>query len=321
MGDIVHGLGALGALRCSLPDSRIDWVVERRWGPLLEGCGDLNEVILLDRSPASEVVRCIRTLRAAQYDYAVDFQGLYKSALLALACGAPRRVGFARSHAREPLAAVFYTQKVVPQGLHVADQNRSLVQAAGADGKVHRFSALRVEESPATLAARLELGFPRQYFVVSPGGGWKSKLWPPERYGELCRLLIARTGWKAVANCSRGEEALGEGVRRAAAPAYVKTASLDVSLLKTLLAGAAIVIAGDSGPLHLAAALGTPVVGLYGPTDPARNGPYCQEEFVVRNAKPEETSYRRGTSYSGAMLSISVGQALEAVERRLSFAR
>jgi ADP-heptose:LPS heptosyltransferase len=147
LGDVVHALPAASALRDAFPDARIDWVIDARWQRLLEANPDLNEVIAYDRKQAGSLSSCIRKLRAARYTCAIDFQGLYKSALLALASGAPRRIGFQSSYAREGLVAMLYTDRLNPLGPHKVDHNRTLVERAGAKLGPPRFPlAIRSED-------------------------------------------------------------------------------------------------------------------------------------------------------------------------------
>ena len=317
LGDLVHTLPAAGALRDSFPQARIDWLVDHHWRTLLEGNPDINEVIALDRRAGGGIFACVRRLRAAHYTCAIDFQSLYRSAILALASGAKRRVGFDRSYAREPAAALLYTQRVKPTGRHKVEHNLCLVESVGAQRGTPRFPVAVSPEADAHVARDLAARGLAEFFVISPGGGWRSKCWPPDRFGELHREVARRHGWRGVVSFSAAERELAETVRRAAGEPEPVVLSMDLAQLTALLRLAKLVVGGDTGPLHLASALGTPVVGLYGPTDPARNGPFSPGDVVVRNAGPEETTYRRGSEYSTAMLSISVEQAVDAIERRL----
>jgi lipopolysaccharide heptosyltransferase I len=317
LGDVVHTLPAVAALREAFPCARIDWVIEEKWAPLLQGSPDVNEVVQLDRTSFATIRGCLRRLRAAANDCVLDFQGLYKSAVLARLSRAPKRVGWDRRFAREGGSALFYTHHVAPKAAHVVDQNLELVASVGARIEAVRFPLVVSSEIENQIARLLLSQGVGEYFVLSPGGGWRSKCWPPELYGELCRRLTERTGWRGVINYGPGESELAEAVRQSAAKSDPVCCSVPLDQFMALLRRAKLVVAGDSGPLHLAVALGTPVVGLYGPTDPARNGPYSKVDVVVRNAAAEETTYRRGDEYSPAMLSITVEQALAACERRL----
>jgi heptosyltransferase-1 len=179
MGDIIHALPAAGALRKTFPAARLDWVVEFRWRPLLEQVPLVNSILSFDRGSWRDVRRAVAELRRARYTCAIDFQGLYKSALLTRLSGAHQRVGFARSHAREGGAALFYTDRVAPAAAHVVMQNLALAERAGAQA----FNSLAPAEFPlrvlpeaeTTVVRLLSKEGVREYFLFSPGGGWKSK--------------------------------------------------------------------------------------------------------------------------------------------------
>lgn len=316
LGDILHTVPAVAALRAAHRNARIDWVVERKWAPVLEGSPALNEVIPFDRRSLWGAVECVQRLRENRYTCAIDFQGLYKSSVLAGLSGAPRRIGFERSSAREEGAAMFYTERVAPAGRHVTELNYSLAEQAGASRPAAPEYPLRVPAGgAASIRARLhDLGITGEYMVVGPGGSWRAKCWPADRYGELCRELGKRSDVRIVVIHGPGEKSAAEEVLRAAAPARPAILATTIEELMGLLAHARFLIAADSGPLHLAAALGTPVVGLYGPTDPARNGPFVPGAIIVHKARPEEISYKRRAEYSAAMLRITVDDVLAAAD-------
>ena len=317
LGDLVHTIPAVAALRSSFPEARLDWVVEQKWSPLLDLVVGVNEVIPLERTFAG-LRACVRRLRSARYTCAIDFQGLYKSAVLAWLSGARRRVGFDGSAAREPGAAWFYTDRVRPTGRHVAELNSSLAVRAGAKSEAAlRFPLSVPEEETGRMRDRLAAEGVTSYFVVSPGGGWKSKCWPPERYGALCAELWRRYSLRAVVNVGPGEEPLAAALVAASAPADPLVVRPSLKELAALLAGAKLMVAADTGPLHLAAALGTRVVALFGPTDPGRNGP-VPSGMVLRNASAEATTYKRGDVYSLAMVSLSVDQVFAAAVEQMS---
>jgi heptosyltransferase-1 len=315
LGDILHTLPAVAALRAAHRNARIDWVVERKWAPVLEGSPAISEVIPFDRGSVFGALACVRRLRQANYTCAIDFQGLYKSSVLAMLSAAPRRIGFERGWAREAGAGVLYTERVTPTGRHVAELNYSLAERAGAVRPSRPEYPLRVPAGgAASVRARLAERGIGDYIVVGPGGSWRAKCWPAERYGEFCREFERRSGLRAVVIHGPGEESLAEETCRAASPATPVVIATMIEELMGLLAHARCVVAADSGPLHLAAALGAPVVGLYGPTDPARNGPFAPGAVIVSEARPEEISYKRRAAYSPAMLRISVEHVLEAAD-------
>lgn len=319
MGDVIHAIPSASALRDTFPGARIDWAIDLKWARLLEGNSDLTEVIAADRTSASAVASTVRRMRAAKYTCAIDFQALYKSALLAFASGAPRRIGFQSSYAREGLASLLYTDSLNPRGAHKVEHNLTLAEFAGAKKSVSRFPLVVRPEDEDRAARELAAHALEEFHVLNPGGGWRSKCWPAQRYGELHRTLAARYGWRGVVTFGPGEEGLAREVTEAAGDPPAAAISLELGPLMALMRRARFVVSADTGPLHLAAALDVPVVGLFGPTDPARNGPYSLDSsrhIVLRNPQNCETTYARGKTYSPAMLSIGVPQVAEAIARR-----
>ena len=318
MGDIIHALPAAAALRDTFPRARIDWLIDPVWARLLEGSPDISNVISVDRKSATGIRKAVDRLRSAEYTCAIDFQALYKSAILSFASRAPRRIGFASGYAREGLAALLYTHHFNPRGAHKVDHNLTLAEAAGAQRRAPRFPLrIRAEDDDLVTRALALHGLDR-FFVLNSGGGWRSKCWPPERYGELHRKLATRLGLRGVVTAGPGEDKLAERVIGASgAPAPVAI-PLGLGPLAALLRRARFIVSADTGPLHLAAALGTPVIGLFGPTDPSRNGPFSADpsrHVIIRNPRGCETSYRRGASYSPSMLSITADQVVENISR------
>ncbi|HVN08374.1 MAG TPA: glycosyltransferase family 9 protein [Patescibacteria group bacterium] len=324
LGDIIHALPVAAALRAANPSEYIGWLVDERWRPLLDQVEGLDAVFSVPRAGWQGLRGGIARLREARFDCVVDVQGLYKSALFAWLSGAPVRVGFDRAYAREGGASLFYTRRVTPAHGHRIDKNLELSTAlgappaAGARGARGQFPLRVPAEAEDRVRKILRDHGVSTYYMLSPGGGWISKCWPAERFGELHRRLASRFGWVGVVSYGPGERALAESVLAAAGTPAPLLVELDLPQLMAALRGAQVFIGGDTGPLHLSVALGTPVVGLYGPTDPVQTGPYSREDIVVRNARPEETTYSRGRSHAPSMLAISVDQVEEAVVRRLA---
>jgi heptosyltransferase I len=324
LGDLVHTIPAVAALRATFPSAQIDWVVDRRWSPLIELVTCINQTIPLDRSPRG-VLALIARLRRAHYTWALDLQGRYRSAVLGWLSGAPRRIGRAAKSTREPGAALFYTDHVVPTGRHIVDMTVDLAVRAGAKPPAEPQFPLRVPpEALQRVRERLAReGITGGYVVISPGGGWKSKCWPPERFGALAAAIERTHGLRAVVNIAPSEEEMAHDIIEVAAPAKPVALSFDIHELAALLSEARLVIAGDTGPLHLAAALGTRVIGLFGSTDPARNGPLPRGVVVQAASDPSQLpdyvrgDYIRQDSYSPAMLALSVERVLSAVDQEI----
>jgi lipopolysaccharide heptosyltransferase I len=313
MGDLIHTVPAVASLRASFPQARIDWVVEQKWAPLIGLVTAISEVIPWRRG-VGNFLTGTSTLRQRGYSCAVDFQGLYKSALLARFSGAQRRIGFGPAYSREGGAAWFYTDRVNPTGKHIAELNLRLAEAAGAAKSDALVFPLELPEYSSTVKGLLEREGIQEFCVVTPGGGWRSKCWPAERYGALCEQIMRKFGVRAIVNAGPAEEELGRAVINSGGAAKPVVLSPSLHELAALLGRAKVVVGADTGPLHLAAALGAPVVALFGPTDPVRNGP-IPKGIALRNAGEQDTTYNRGDSYSPSMLSLSVEQVMTAVER------
>lgn len=314
LGDIVHALPVPGALRARLPEVRIAWAVEKKWLPLVERHPDLDAVFPVDsqglrRNPLRwhELRRQLAPLRAFAPHWALDLQGTVKSAVATRASGAPWRVGFAPPALRERLAGLAYNLHVEPRSTHVVEQMLELAAAVeprtGAPAAPAPTFPIPIPEPvQADVDSWLRDNRLGEFAFFSPGGGWAAKRWPSERYARLAEMLEQRHGWAVVLNRGPGERDMDDAYRRAN-QIRARLFSGDVEHLAAVLRRARVVIGGDTGPLQLAAALGTPTVALFGPTDPARNGPYSPVSQVIR--KTESTTYKRGAAYSPAMLAIT----------------
>lgn len=322
LGDLVHTLPVVTALRSAYPDAQLDWLVDSRWSSLIHLVRGIHEVIPL-RPSVSGYLECMARVRRAGYSCVIDFQGIYRSAALAWVSGAERRIGRDRNSARERGAARFYTDRVAPSGDHVAEMSMSLAVRAGAQSPVEMQFPIEVPvQEIKQLRERLRREEAENYVVVSPGGGWKSKCWPAERFGALCAEVWRRYRIRSVINLAPGEEQLGEAVVANSLQAKPIVYCPALPELVALLSQALLLVGGDTGPLHLAAALGTRVVALFGPTNASRNGP-LPRGVVIQNHSSQPPNYQRGDyvrgrSYSPEMLSITVDQVLTAVEQEMS---
>jgi heptosyltransferase-1 len=299
MGDIIHTIPAVAWLKQTYPRAAVSWLVESKWAELLERNPYVDEVIRVDRANWRSALACCRELRARRFDLAVDFQGLLKSAIPAALSSAVRVVGF--DAPRERLARVFYDQRVLADG-HVVDRYLKLAVAAGA-----RPARIECPVPPGVREGELPAG---GFILACPLAGWPAKQWPLEYYGALGALAKQRLGLELVLN---GPPSAAEQLRA------VHGTSPHVSSLGGLIDAtrrATAVVGLDSGPLHLAVALLKPGVAIFGPTDPARNGPYGSS-FVVLRSPRAVTSYKRAGTVDGSMREVSPQQVLAALEERL----
>ncbi|HEX3880258.1 MAG TPA: glycosyltransferase family 9 protein [Bryobacteraceae bacterium] len=288
MGDIIHTLPAAASLRASFPSARIAWVVEPRWAPLLEENASLDRVIAFQRDGGG-FRESVRRLRAEHYDVALDFQGLIKSAVVARLARASRVLGYGRGVAREGAATLLYSRTIGTQSAHVVDMRLDLAAAAGARDLVRAFPL--PEGHP-------EGELPKGDFVLaSPMAGWRSKQWPIEYYSAILERLRNELGMALVLNGPPSAEAALRGVPGA----WAHVSGIPGLIHATRRATA--VIGVDSGPLHLAAAMHKPGVAIFGPTDPVRNGPYCDSLQVLR-APDAPTTYKRGVEIDLSMRQV-----------------
>ena len=309
----MHAIPTAAALRSHFPDARIDWAVDPRYVELLDLVTGLDGRVAVDtRSPA--VLATIRDLRGARYDAAIDLQGLLKSAALARAARADRTIGFSRPHLREPLARLFYSHTPDTPAAHVILKNLALLAPLGVRDPRVEFS-LDIPRTPAgdAVAAAAASG----YALINPGAAWPNKRWPAERFGALAGALRERLGLPSVVLWGPGEEALAGAVVAAASGAARLAPPTTVTDLFALAKGARVMVSGDTGPLHIAAAVGTPTVSLFGPTDPARNGPWAPADVAISRLAHCSCHYQRRCRRGGPCIDdIAVGEVLSAVERR-----
>jgi heptosyltransferase-1 len=318
IGDIVHTVPVAAALKRAHPDWTIDWLVDRRHRGVVSLFPVTDHVIPVD--PAGSwlaTVNVVRGLRATRYDVVLDVQGLLKSAVLARLAGGARTIGFARPWLREPAAARFYTEEVDATGaVHVTERNLRQLHALGIDGAPVETPVRRLTSPVADDVVAAEGG---RYGIVNPGAGWPNKQWPPQRWGQLVAALQQRHGFPWIVVWGPGEESLARAVEEASDGVAMMAPPTMLEDLVALIERAAIMLAGDTGPLHLAAAAGTPVVGVYGPTDPARNGPWSSDDICVSRFEACACHHKRRCSApSWCLESVSVEEMLGAVERRLA---
>ena len=322
LGDIVHTFPAVAALRETFPAAEIVWLAHPRWKPLVESSGLASEVWTIETRSWSSLQAMVRKIRERKFTAAVDYQGLWKSAALPFFGSIPRRIGFSSQTIREFGVPVLYTDRVHIAKTHIADQNGELSQCAGARKLVSAFN-LHIESGEMEIVEQLLRGAAvDRYVVLSPGGGWASKCWPPRRFGQLSQKIRQQLGLRCVLNYGPGEDHMISEIKAASGGSSPIEWKLPLEQLMALLRNAVCIVGGDTGPLHLAVALGTPAVALFGPTDPARNGPYrvddspgvARRDIVLRSPRAV-TSYKRGNQPDPSMLEIEVDAVFEAVRR------
>jgi heptosyltransferase I len=323
---------AVAGLRREFPEAGIDWAIEDRWAPLLTAFPVADETE--DRQPhsmqplvdrvhrvqmrrwrkaplASATRRQIGALRSrfrtTQYDHVIDLQGAIRSALLAAASHAKVRAG--ALHPREFPARWFYNVRAHTPARHVVDQAAEIVSAAVGRKIDPEIPPFPISAEAESWAGHLLQRTPSPFIVINPGAGWGAKCWPAERYRALVRLL-ANQGVSSLVNAGPGEEELARDVCKGNEP-FARMVECTLLQLIALVRRTALFIGGDTGPLHLASALNVPVVAIFGPTDPARNGPYAGRFTVLRSPESKRDHSRLREPEPG-LLNITVEQVMSA---------
>jgi heptosyltransferase-1 len=349
LGDVVHALPVLTALRRRLPAATLGWVVEEAFAPLLAGHPDLDELLVVrlrswGRRPLAprtlaEAARFLARLRRFAPHVVLDLMGNHKAAVIAALSLCRRRIGHARAWRREPSSALWLSETVPARGTHAVDRTLSLLDALGLPPEPADFGGEKLLR-PAATAPHAAPG--ERYVLLHPGAGWGNKIYPPAWWGAAVRLLHAATGVRTLVAAGPGEEALAATVASGSAGSAAATAAAggsgdgaaggstpnrpgavevvaapDLASLTALLRGAALVLGGDTGPTHLARALGTPVLMVMGPTDPARHGPYGDPDLAVHRRLPCSFCHRRFAETKACLLEIPPARLAERAARLL----
>jgi len=324
LGDVVHGIPVAAALRHEYPASRIDWMVDPRYVELLNLVVGLDRRIGVDprairRGEARRRFRqTLRELRDTGYDAAIDLQGLLKSAMLARSIRAHQTIGFPRRHLREPLARLFYTDAPDP-GLatHVIYKNLALLAPLHVTDLRVRFP-LEIPRTATTtqIIHRFER---REYALVNPGAAWPNKRWPPANFGAVAAAIEREFGWRSLVLWGPGEQELAHEVVAQSGGAAEISPPTTITDLVGLARGARLMISGDTGPLHIAGAVSTPIVALYGPTRPDRNGPWGLSDVSISRVQQCSCVYERKCRKTERCIDdISVAEVISAVQRRVA---
>jgi heptosyltransferase I len=329
LGDVATTLPLLCDLKAALPEVRIDWLIHPAYAPLVEGHDALHEVVAFDRRKLAAwwykplafrlFWQLLRTLRRNRYDMVIDAQGLFRSGFLTRITGAKTRVGFA--HAREG-ATLAYTHKVtLPEGgekMLAVDRMRALGQPLGTDLSKPAQFRVPVPALPGELAA---FSASNSFVAVLPGARWATKRWPRERFAALADCLLQNHHTVVLLGSLDEKPLCGElqsRIKNQESRIHNLAGQSPIPVLVALLARARLVIANDSGPLHIAAALGRPVIGLYGPTSPVFVGPYGQGANILRHDVPCHPCRRRMCEHHSCMKGLSVERVWECIARALA---
>ena len=333
IGDVVHTLPALAAIRRAYPAAEVSWVAERPAAELLQDNPLLDRLIEVDtkalrRWPLSGETltaprRQLRRLRASAFDVALDFQGLLKSAAIALLSGAPRRYGFEGETLREPVSRYLLTGTVnVPPPAHVITENLTLAARAlnipvpGDPSRAEFPIGVSSEDEDAAERAAASAG--GEFALLNLGGGWPTKLWEPERFGRLADELWERHNLRSLVTHGPHEVELAERVVRAGGAGGARAVDVSIKAFYALARRASLYVGGDTGPTHLAVAAGAPIVGLYGPTEWQRNGsPHPDDLCVERHDIECRTDCHRRACSRWVCMDIEVESVLAAVGERL----
>lgn len=320
IGDVVHALPVLSLLRRRWPEGHVAWLLTPACAGLLDGHPLLNEIIRFERrrfgqgwkSPqaAAGIIQFAKQLREKKFDLVIDLQGLLRSGWITSRTKAPVRIGFA--NARE-FAWLFYTHRVPVESMerHAIDRYLDVAAVLGCGREPVEF-LFATDQADRDYVRQLIGGLGR-FAVLMPGANWPTKRWPVERFAALVPALRERFGLKSVV--AGGPETVGLAQQIPAD--FSAVAKTNLRQLVALLEKADLVIANDSGPMHIAAALGRPLVTPYGPTNPLRTGPYRRDDSVVRLDIPCSPCYSRRCSHQSCLAWLGIDPVLAMVEEQL----
>jgi lipopolysaccharide heptosyltransferase I len=319
IGDAIHGLPVLCALRSALPDAFLGWVVEGRAGDLLEGHPALDALVRVPRrwlSSPREVWKLRRRLRELKFDTTIDLQCLTKSAIAAWLSGARRRIGKAGDDGRE-LSRWFHNELVTAGGGHVIEHYLDLLRPLGIDAPVVRFDLPVRTDDAHSIERLLQTNrlAARRFAVLNPGAGWPSKIWPAERYGEVARRLAAAQGLRSVAVWGGPEEQpLADRIVATSGGQAILAPPTSMTELAALCRRAALFVGSDTGPMHLAVAVGTPTISLHGPSLAEWCGAYGPPNIRLQVRYEEGSAAERRRADDSAMRAISVEMVVHACD-------
>ena len=339
MGDVIHALPGAVMLRQAFPNATIGWLIEERWAellcarsapragarsperPLVDVVHSVNlkqwRSSLFSPETVERIAAGLSDLRGRNYEIAIDLQGAARSAILARWSGASTTYG--ANQPRENIASLWYTRRTLTQRPHVTEQYAEISESViGAQRSVPDPVFPFDAAAEQTVNNRLRNVGLNNFAILNPGAGWGAKQWPAERYGLVAQAL-AQCGIQSIINYGPREESLAHRAEKAS-NGSARAMSFSIGELIALTRLARLFIGGDTGPMHLAAALRIPVVALFGPTDPARNGPFRTKSIVLRNPASPTTLTHRNEPDPG-LQAISSGEVVSAALQLLGGGR
>jgi len=323
LGDVIHAIPAAAALKTAYPQARVDWMVDPSYAELLGLVRCVDRVIPVDPRAIKRGIARVRFkqtlsgLRSEDYDAVLDLQGLLKSAMLARSVRGRKTIGFAKAHLREPLARFFYTQTLDPSGIpHVIYKNLGLLESLRIYDRRVRFP-LEIPRTAVVEEVARQFGV-EGYALINPGAAWPNKQWPPERFGALASAIAAAHRLRSLVLWGPDEQDIARRVVDASAGAAELSPPTTITDLLGIAHGARLMVSGDTGPLHIAAAAGAPIVSLFGPTRPERNGPWGLYDAALSRADRCSCLYQRRCHKAARCIDdIEVADVMAAVCRRL----
>jgi heptosyltransferase I len=329
LGDILHVLPAFASLRQSFPESKIEWLAAKKSASLLNAVPGIDQLHLIDtnsllrfpmdRNAWGETKDLIRELRARRFDIAIDFQGLLKTAILGRMTGSRTRFGFSKELVRERPSHWLYHQTLQkpPHPVHVLELNQMLAELTGAQRVSASIEFSISEEDCRVSDLLINHAQLKEFVIMNPGGGWPTKRWDPAKYGMLAKRIQEDLGIRVIVTTGPGEDELYKTiVANGGAPAPLHFPVTFLQLVP-LLKKARLLIGGDTGPFHLACAVGTAVVGIFGPTFPVRNGPWRTNDEVVSLNLPCSGCYGRTCPTKNECMDITVEEVFAAAMKRM----
>jgi lipopolysaccharide heptosyltransferase I len=307
LGDVIHSLPFLNAVKTCFPKSEIHWIIAKGLEGILESHPMINKLWVIDKdswkniqnvkSTIQEIKVLFKKLKQEKYDLVVDLQGLLRSGVITGATGAPVRIGF--REAREG-SSVFYTHKVAGgKNIHAVDRYLKIAESLGCNTTDISFPFPFVQSSDF----RLQTSDTGDYAVIVPGARWKTKIWPAEKFGKLASLLPL----ESIIVGSKTDKAIAdEIVSLSGGRALSLAGKTNLRELIAVISRANFIVSNDSGPMHIAAALNVPVFAIFGPTDPSRTGPYGKGHTIIREDILCSPCFRKSCDDMKCMKDLSV---------------